>query len=198
MDNCFVDVTVEFLAVAFHSILYYASVYPKSIFESRRKYNIVVYRSIHPEVNQYIDLCLKSISETLKCKQLKRLEFSITDSEYKPLVKFVFDYDYFNSFDETADAYLIQTEQNIRTLCLQLSNISHKLNKLPEDRSFSIFIHTNESTAVCMASNPDLEDFPLIQVEEKFEESYKILPLKRFAVRNCNIDTYIEIIGDIA
>ncbi|CAH0727682.1 unnamed protein product, partial [Brenthis ino] len=198
MDSCFVDITVEFLAVAFHSILYYASVYPKSIFETRKKYSIVVYRSIHPEVNQYIDLCLKAIAENLKSGQLKRLEFAITDNDYMPVLKFVFDFDSVNNFDETVDAYLVQTEQNIRAFCLHLTTVNHKFNDLPDDRSFTIFIHTNESTAVSLATNPDLEDFPLIEVKESFEEcKNKILPLRRFLVRNCYIDTYIELINDL-
>ncbi|XP_075977620.1 DNA polymerase zeta subunit 2 [Anticarsia gemmatalis] len=193
MDSCFVDITTEFLCVAFHSILYYASVYPKSIFESRKKYNIVVYRSIHPEVNQYIDLCLKSIAECLKSNQLGCVEFAVTDSDYKPILKFVFQFDRNNYFNETTDAYLIQAEQNLRAFCLKLSSVSNNFKDLPEDVSFTIYVHTNESTAVSMAANPEFEDFPLVEVEEKQEETDKIIPLRRFPVRNHFIDTYIEL-----
>lgn len=192
MDNCFVDITVEFLAVTFHSILYYTSTYPKSIFETKKKYNIVVHRSIHPEVNQYIDLCLKTIAECLKSGRLKRLEFAITDNSYKPVLKFVFDFDHISDYDETSDAYLIKTEQNLRAFCLQLATVSHKFINLPEDASFTIYIHTNESAAVALASDPNLEEFPLVEVDEKYEESDEILPIRRFSVRNYNIDTYIE------
>lgn len=196
MDNqdiCFVDITIEFLAVAFHCILYYTSIYPKSIFENRKKYNIVVYRSIHPEVNQYIDLCLKTIGECLKCGQLNCVEFAVTDHEYKQLLKFVFQFDKNCYFDETTDAYLVQCEQNLRAFCLKLSSVSSNFKDLPEDCSFTIYIHTNESTAVCMATNPDLEEFPLVEVEEKQEETDKIIPLRRFFIRSYAIDTYVEL-----
>nr|XP_026487016.1 mitotic spindle assembly checkpoint protein MAD2B [Vanessa tameamea] len=192
MDSCLVDITIEFLAVAFHSILYYTSTYPESIFETKKKYNIVVYRSMHPELNQYIDLCLKSIAECLKTGQLKRLEFAITDNTYKPILKFIFDFDHMDVYDETADAYLIKTEQNLRAFCLKLATLSNKFTNLPQDGSFTIYIHTNESTAVAMASKPDLEDFPLVEMDDKYEDSDKILPIRRFSVRNCCIDTYIE------
>ncbi|OWR49754.1 hypothetical protein KGM_202943 [Danaus plexippus plexippus] len=43
-----------------------------------------------------------------------------------------------------------------------------------------------------MTSNPDLEDFPWVEVEEKVNESSNILPIRRFSVRNYNIDTYVE------
>ncbi|CAK1602571.1 unnamed protein product [Parnassius mnemosyne] len=193
MDNCFIDVTVEFLAVAFHNILYYVSVYPATIFEMRKKYSIVVYRSKHPEVNQYIDLCLKSVAECLKNGTLKRVEFAVTNEDYTPLVKFVFDFDKNAVYDENADAYLVQAEQNLRAFSLNLSTISNKLQNLPENKSFTVFLHTNESTAVSIASNPDLEDFPLVEIEDKVDELEKILPLRRFILRGYSIDAYVEL-----
>lgn len=193
MDNCFLDVTQEFLCVAFHNILYYTKIYPPSIFETRRKYSIVVYRSTHPEINQYIDLCLKSAAECLHNGQLSRIEFAITSNSYEPLAKFVFDFDKNFQHQETNDAYLIQSEQNLRAFCLKLFSISNKFSNLPADCSFSIYLHTNESTAVSIANNPSLEDFPLVEVESKQDESTNILPLRSFPVRNYNIDTYVEI-----
>lgn len=192
MDSCFVDIVTEFLGVAFHCILYHTSIYPKSIFETRKKYNIVVFRSRHPEVNQYIDLCLKNVSECLKLGNLKRVEFAVTDNAYKPVLRFVFDFDQLASYNDTTDAYLVATEQNLRGFCLRLAASSEKFIKIAEDGSFTIYIHTNESSAIAMASNPDLEDFPLVEVEEKVNESSNILPIRRFSVRNYNIDTYVE------
>ncbi|KAJ8735923.1 hypothetical protein PYW07_007543 [Mythimna separata] len=192
MDNYFVDITIEFLAVAFHSILYYASVYPKSIFETRKKYNVVVHRSIHPEVNQYLDLCLKSIGECLKSDQLDCVEFVVTDSEYKPVFKFVFQFDKNNYFDDTIDAYLVQCEQNLRAFCLKISSVSNNFVNLPEDCSFSIYIHTNESNAVAMSTNPEFEEFPLVEVSEKQEVTDRIIPLSRFSIRSYAVDSYVE------
>lgn len=193
MDNCFADVTVEFVAVAFHNILYQAAIYPPSVFETRRKYSIVVYHSIHPEINQYIELCLKSIAECLKNNQLSRVEFALTNVKYEPLIKFVFDIDRNYEFDETSDAYLVQCEQNIRAFCLKLSSMSDKFKDLPQDCSFSIYLHTNESTAVAIANNPDLESFPLVEVQKKHEDADNIVPIRRFTVRSYNIDTYVEL-----
>ncbi|KAJ2948206.1 hypothetical protein O0L34_g10016 [Tuta absoluta] len=96
-------------------------------------------------------------------------------------------------FDETTDAYLVQAEQNLRAFCLNLASISHRFTNLPDDRSFTIHLHTNESTAVALASNPDLEDFPLIEVDDIGEVTDFILPLRRFSIRNFSLDTYVEI-----
>ncbi|XP_068626490.1 mitotic spindle assembly checkpoint protein MAD2B [Battus philenor] len=192
MNNCFIDITVEFLAVAFHNILYYTAVYPPNVFETRKKYSVVVYRSQHPDVNQYIDLCLKSVAECLREGTMKRVEFAVTDNDYTPIIKFVFDFEKNVAYEEDSDAYLVQVEQNLRAFCLNLSAMSNKLRDIPDDRSFTIFLHTNESTAVSMASNPDLEEFPLVEVEEKAKEHDKILPLRRFNIRGYSIDAYVE------
>ncbi|XP_011560134.3 mitotic spindle assembly checkpoint protein MAD2B [Plutella xylostella] len=193
MDSCFIDVTVEFLCVAFHNILYYTSVYPRSIFETRRKYSMVVYHSTHPEVNQYIDLCLKSVAECLKNGQLSRVVFAVTDESHQPVMKFTFDLNKSDHFDETVDAYLVQCEQNLRAFCLSLSSLTSKFKELPEDSSFTIHLHTNESNAVALETNPDLEDFPLVEVKEQTQEAERIIPIRQFSIKNYNFDTYIEL-----
>ncbi|KPI95204.1 Mitotic spindle assembly checkpoint protein MAD2B [Papilio xuthus] len=193
MDNCFIDITVEFLAVAFHNILYYGSVYPGNVFDTRRKYSVVVYRCRHPEVNHYINSCLKSVEECLKCGTLRRLEFAVTNDEYNPIVKFVFHFDKNSVHEENSDAYLVQVEQNLRAFCLNLNTIIGKFQNNIENKSFTIFLHTNESSAVSMSINPDLQEFPYVEVEDKTEDCERILPLRRFELRGYSIDTYVEI-----
>ncbi|VVC95281.1 unnamed protein product [Leptidea sinapis] len=192
MDNCFLDIAIEFLSVAFHGILYYAYVYPRSIFETRRKYSIVVYRCIHPEVVQYIDMCLKSITECWKAGQLNKIEFAITNNTYEPIVKFVFDLDKINIQEDKSDSYLIQAEQNMRAICLSMSTLCDKFNELPDNTSFKILLHSTESVAVSVASNPGLEQFPLIEVEVE-KEFEQIHPMKRFRIGKYCLDTYVEI-----
>ncbi|XP_023941058.1 mitotic spindle assembly checkpoint protein MAD2B-like [Bicyclus anynana] len=193
MDACFVDITVEFLSVAFHNILYYASVYPKVIFETRKKYNIVVYRCLHPAVIMYIDKCLKSLAEAFKSNALHRVELVMTDLNHKPEFSFVFDFEFMANFDETADAYLVRIEQNLRAFCLLLGSVSKKFNALPEDSSFKIQLYTTESVEVALESIPQAEDFPLVEVEEETEELDNIMPLMRFSIRNYNVYTHIEL-----
>ncbi|XP_034830997.1 mitotic spindle assembly checkpoint protein MAD2B-like [Maniola hyperantus] len=194
MDACCVDVTVEFLAVAFHNIMYYASIYPKNIFETRKKYGIVVYRCVHPDVNKYVDKCLKSIGSALKTHDLHRVEFAVTDADFRPGLKYVFDFDRMDDYDDAADAYLVRCEQNLRAFCLLLATQSRKFKGLPADCSFAIYLHTNESIAEGLASTPDLEDFPLVEAENEVQEMDSILPVRRFTIRNYSIDTYIELL----
>lgn len=190
-NNCFVDITLEFLSVAFHNILYYSNIYPKSIFESRRKYSIAVQQSIHPEVNKYITLTLKTIEECLKKNGVTRIQFALTNAEFEPLIKFMFDIDVNRDFNETSDAYLIHCEQNMRAFCLNLCAKFHLLKPLPEDASFSINIHTNESTAIALSSDPQFEDFPMIETNKNVE-FHNVVPLRQFSVMNYNLSSYIE------
>ncbi|XP_047520023.1 mitotic spindle assembly checkpoint protein MAD2B-like [Pieris napi] len=192
MDNCFIDITVEFLGVAFHNILYYLSVYPNYIFETRRKYSVVVYRSIHLEVNEYIDLCLKSAANCLRNGELQRIEFLITTSSYDALLKFVFDINKIDEYDQTNDAYLVQAEQNMRGFCLYLTTLCDKFKGLPEDKSFMILLHTNESSAVAMTTNPNSEEFPFVETEENTQFD-KIIPIRRFCVQNYNLEMFVEV-----
>ncbi|XP_045769930.1 mitotic spindle assembly checkpoint protein MAD2B-like [Maniola jurtina] len=193
MDAYCVDVTLEFLAVAFHNILYHASIYPRNIFATRKKYGIVVYRCSHPDVNKYVDRCLKSIERALRTDELYRVEFAITDEHLKPALKFAFDFERVAVQDDAADAYLVRCEQNLRAFCLQLLTVSHRFQGLPADRSFAISLLTNESLEVELASMPELEDFPLVEAESEVDEMDAIVPLRRVTIRNYSIDTYIEL-----
>lgn len=63
------DVLSEFLEVAVHLILYVREVYPVGIFQKRKKYNVPVQMSCHPELNQYIQdtlHCVKPLLEKVR------------------------------------------------------------------------------------------------------------------------------------
>lgn len=49
-----VDIIVDFLVAFTHQVLYYRNLYPPSIFERRRLYNIAVQRARHPDLCSYI------------------------------------------------------------------------------------------------------------------------------------------------
>eukprot|EP00752_Nemacystus_decipiens_P003786 g3486.t1 len=53
-EEAMVDVFVEFLEAAVHSLLHARRLYPPDIFERRRKYGVPVWMSRHPELNSYI------------------------------------------------------------------------------------------------------------------------------------------------
>lgn len=54
--------TVE---VAIHNILYVRQIYPVELFSRRKKYDTPVWRSRHPELNEYISGAVKALGEEL-------------------------------------------------------------------------------------------------------------------------------------
>lgn len=53
--------------------------------------------------------------------------------------------------------YLLKLEQNLRAFCLKLLTSASYLQKLPEDATFSIQLHTTELANVEFNDNPAFE-----------------------------------------
>ena len=51
--------------VAIHSILYLRQIYPVDLFARRKKFDLPVWRSRHPELNEYISGAVKAVGEEL-------------------------------------------------------------------------------------------------------------------------------------
>lgn len=84
------EVLCEFLEVIIHNILYIRKLYPESIFVRKRKYGIVVYQSVHPQVNEYISDCLKAVEFHSWARQLKKLVLCIVTAN-SVIEKYVID-----------------------------------------------------------------------------------------------------------
>ncbi|KAJ7306629.1 hypothetical protein JRQ81_010048 [Phrynocephalus forsythii] len=78
------DVLSEFLEVAIHLILYVREVYPTGIFQKRKKYNVPVQMSCHPELNQYIQDTLHCIKPLLEKNDVEKVVVVILDKEHRP------------------------------------------------------------------------------------------------------------------
>ena len=61
----YLDVFTEFVEVLLHQIIYLRDIYPASIFETRRKFNLPLHMSQHPWVNEYIKKVVDSLRENL-------------------------------------------------------------------------------------------------------------------------------------
>ena len=57
-------ILVEFIEVLIHQIIKLERIYPDGIYGKRRKYNLAVFMSEHPAVNEFI----KEITEGIKKK----------------------------------------------------------------------------------------------------------------------------------
>ncbi|XP_008401799.1 mitotic spindle assembly checkpoint protein MAD2B-like, partial [Poecilia reticulata] len=85
------DILCEFLEVAIHLILYVREVYPSGIFQKRKKYNVPVQMSCHPELNQYIQDTLHCVKPLIEKNDAEKVVVVIMDKEHHPVERFVFE-----------------------------------------------------------------------------------------------------------
>ncbi|KAJ2588323.1 MAD2 mitotic arrest deficient-like 2, partial [Coemansia sp. RSA 1722] len=85
-----VDALCDFLEVYIHSVLYYRSAYPKTLFEDRSAFGILVKCSRHPELNQYILDAVSAVkTEFAKGDAAGDVMIEIIDEQSQPLESFV-------------------------------------------------------------------------------------------------------------
>ncbi|KAK9869735.1 hypothetical protein WA026_003471 [Henosepilachna vigintioctopunctata] len=186
------DVFCEFLEVAVHNILYTRKLYPETIFIPKRKYGVVVYQSIHPEVNSYICDCMKAVNYHLRKSQLKQF-FIIIQSGDHIFEKIVFDIVKMNS-DIQSDIYLLELEKNIRNFCLKLNSSCSYTDSLPLDTTFIIQIATTELSSLEFNDNPAFEEFPWTHcgLNDSVIANPDIIPLQTVDIGYLNMQIFIE------
>lgn len=156
------------LEVFINSILYLREVYPSSIFRRRKMYNMAVYISTYPKLNDYITNVLTAAHQLRKLGKLQKVELIIyknySSKSSKPIEKYLFDVDCntlsaLNGHAATEsepltngtsnDQYLIEFENTVRNGLMQLEQMSKKLKTIEcsddEDCNFKIELHTTES-----------------------------------------------------
>uniref|UniRef100_A0A8D0YRA6 Mitotic spindle assembly checkpoint protein MAD2B n=1 Tax=Sus scrofa TaxID=9823 RepID=A0A8D0YRA6_PIG len=115
------DVLCEFLEVAVHLILYVREVYPVGIFQKRKKYNVPVQMSCHPELNQYIQDTLHCVKPLLEKNDVEKVVVVILDKEHRPVEKFVFEITQPPLLSISSDSLLSHVEQLLRAFILKIS-----------------------------------------------------------------------------
>ncbi|KAF5282757.1 hypothetical protein FQR65_LT02754 [Abscondita terminalis] len=186
------NILCEFLEVVIHNILYIRKLYPECIFVKRKKYGVVVYRSIHPQLNEYITECLKAVRFHAKEKLLRRLLICIVGPEiiYERFVLEVLSLQ--NNFEK--DVLYMKLEQSLRDFCLKLQTTSSYLDPLPNSASFRIMLHTTNYSNLLYNNNPTYEGFPMICVQE-YEykiSSPDIVPMHTVDTDSLVLQIYVE------
>ncbi|KAF8516747.1 DNA-binding protein [Hysterangium stoloniferum] len=136
---------VEFLEVAIHNILYVRQIYPPDLFSRRKKYDVPVWRSRHPELNAYI-------SGAVKAGTVEKVVMVIKDPKDVPLERFIF------SLRQMVQLESYDRDQRIvgaisgkalshyfRSFLIKLSMLESQLGPLTEDNpSFAIILELLE------------------------------------------------------
>uniref|UniRef100_A0A8C1ZMY3 Mitotic spindle assembly checkpoint protein MAD2B n=1 Tax=Cyprinus carpio TaxID=7962 RepID=A0A8C1ZMY3_CYPCA len=160
------DILCEFLEVAIHLILYVREIYPSGIFQKRKKYNVPVQMSCHPELNQYIQDTLHCVKPLIQKNEAEKVVMVIMDKEHHPVERFVFEISQPPLLSISSETLLSHVEQLLRAMILKISVCDAVLDNNPPGRSSAIA--TKQS------------DFPWIVADEQevHMEEAKLIPLK--------------------
>ncbi|XP_078471368.1 mitotic spindle assembly checkpoint protein MAD2B isoform X3 [Lampetra planeri] len=188
------DILCEFLEVAVHMILYVRQLYPLGIFEKRRKYNVPVQMSCHPEVNKYIEDTLHCIRPLLEQNAVEQFVVAIVNKENKPVERFVFEISPPNVASHSLDEMLAGLERALRAFLLKISVADSILEENPADCSFTIFVHTLENAIASTEVVQMQKSFPLVQADEEeiAMSSARMVPLKTMSSAIFKMQMYVE------
>uniref|UniRef100_A0A8B9M3E3 Mitotic arrest deficient 2 like 2 n=1 Tax=Accipiter nisus TaxID=211598 RepID=A0A8B9M3E3_9AVES len=129
------DVLSEFLEVAVHLILYVREVYPIGIFQKRKKYNVPVQMSCHPELNQYIQDTLHCVKPLLEKNDVEKVVVVILDK----------DFHYFLPMVSNTCLCRSVLEQLLRAFILKISVCDAVLDNNPPAYHFSCRLYLHRS-----------------------------------------------------
>eukprot|EP00741_Cyanophora_paradoxa_P003574 tig00000093_g3472.t1 len=139
------DIISELLEVAVHQVLWVRKVYPRSLFERRRKYGMAVWMSRHPDVNDYILSAVTSFNEWTRQRMLERIDVVIIGASSAPLERFVFEFTPLQ--DGTQSLSLSEMETLMRSFLQKIQLGTGDLRDLPDDCSFRIVARTRRDYA---------------------------------------------------
>ncbi|XP_022252020.1 mitotic spindle assembly checkpoint protein MAD2B-like isoform X3 [Limulus polyphemus] len=160
MEVCKVaaDIYSEFMEVAINIILYWRNVYPAGAFEKGKIYNIPVHIAVHPEVQSYIENCIKIIHKLIENNEVEQVVICIFDRTLKPIEQFIFDIKIptIHTLDE--NNCFLDVELALRSFCLKIATFSGIIEPDPLAFCFAVQLHTKESTGAALAFNEDVAD----------------------------------------
>ncbi|ELR61108.1 Mitotic spindle assembly checkpoint protein MAD2B, partial [Bos mutus] len=205
------DVLCEFLEVAVHLILYVREVYPVGIFQKRKKYNVPVQMSCHPELNQYIQDTLHCVKPLLEKNDVEKVVVVILDKEHRPVEKFVFEITQppllsireggcpcagrtSSSLLPSSDSLLSHVEQLLRAFILKISVCDAVLDHNPPGCTFTVLVHTREAATRNMEKIQVIKDFPWILADEQDVHMHdpRLIPLKTMTSDILKMQLYVE------
>uniref|UniRef100_A0A452GKY5 Mitotic spindle assembly checkpoint protein MAD2B n=1 Tax=Gopherus agassizii TaxID=38772 RepID=A0A452GKY5_9SAUR len=171
------DVLSEFLEVAVHLILYVREVYPIGIFQKRKKYNVPVQMSCHPELNQYIQDTLHCVKPLLEKNDVEKVVVVILDKEFPP-----------------PNSLLSHVEQLLRAFILKISVCDAVLDNNPPGCTFTVLVHTREAATRNMEKIQVIKDFPWILADEQDVHMHdpRLIPLKTMTSDILKMQLYVE------
>ncbi|KZS03545.1 MAD2-like protein [Daphnia magna] len=190
-DEC-IGLLVDFLEVSLHQILWACKLYPSEIFRQTQKFNTLVYKSIHPEVNSYIDNTLNTVRNLLSNDFVEKLVLVIKND--KPVERFVFSFHSYYKTTPSGKVTLNVTEirQQATAIWLTMSQrLGSETHYDRENCTFAFEIHTRNVAYDKMLERQSTEDFQWI-VADNIMNPNSVMPIRKLDSNPFCIDVYTE------
>ncbi|KAL4211427.1 MAD2 mitotic arrest deficient-like 2 [Rhizopus azygosporus] len=199
-DNTATLVAVK-LEVWFHQILYYRNLYPRKVFEQRKKFQAPVYIAIHPEIQKYISQFVQSCYPLLEKGDIRCINLTVKNEKDDSIIeKVVFeinsvlkhvDIPLSKMYESESTCTLDDIEHHLRACLLKLNAIPSLLNNpaFSENRTFSLSIETTEG-GYPVLSHDKQQDVDWVPAEVD-TTSKRIIPIKSASMDIFRFNTFI-------
>ncbi|GAB6031846.1 MAD2 mitotic arrest deficient-like 2 [Chamberlinius hualienensis] len=144
-----VDVLSEFLEVVINNVLYIRRIYPQGIFVKKKKYGIPIQMSVHPELNNYLINCVKSMRSKLLANEVQAIAIAFLEESTSNIVqRFVIEIGDVKTAVKQCEHNLAAIEEVLRSFCVKIATCNVELKPLPPGCCFKLFIHTRSLNPV--------------------------------------------------
>ncbi|KFM65788.1 Mitotic spindle assembly checkpoint protein MAD2B, partial [Stegodyphus mimosarum] len=187
-----VEGITELVEIVLHYILYVRDVYPKAAFEKRQKYNLPIWKCLHPGVCSYIHKFMELATELLERQRKLDVVFTILGALGQRFEEFVFEIQVMDSnmIDETLTRYCETTLSNI---CFNI-NTCDSLKLYSGACTFSSHIRLNPEPVPISRLRGTLKNknFSWITFRRSKSEPWKrMIPLKTVENPSYGLQIYI-------
>uniref|UniRef100_A0A8D8YPA4 Mitotic spindle assembly checkpoint protein MAD2B n=2 Tax=Cacopsylla melanoneura TaxID=428564 RepID=A0A8D8YPA4_9HEMI len=191
---------LEFLEVAIHNILYYTNLYPRNIFDLKKKYNVPIHVINHAGLNQYIENVLNAVNFLAKKDQLNQVQLQISDEKDNPLQSYVFKIirlqNEAQELETSTDPFLVRMENAFQAFLVKLSTTTRsEMSALPENSQFELVLQLKDCYFVSNDEGDDqnFQKYQWTSQENAFApKDSRIIPLEAVNTSFMEMEMYIE------
>ncbi|XP_010272318.1 PREDICTED: DNA polymerase zeta processivity subunit isoform X1 [Nelumbo nucifera] len=180
-------ILVEFLEVAISSIVFLKGVYPPGAFERRRYMNVVVQRTRHPQLREYIHSAVTGLLPFIQKGLVERVAVIFFNNENVPAERFIFKLTINQSYGQKVEE--ANFEFSLRSFLIKLS-VSEPLTKtLPRDCRWEI---TAYFRSLPQASSSKEAESWIPTDTKQWQQPPLISPIKSMTSEPLTLQLYVE------
>ncbi|KAI5712369.1 hypothetical protein M8J76_015518 [Diaphorina citri] len=193
-----VNLWLEFLEVAIHNILYHKNIYPKKIFDLKKKYNVPIHVITHEGLNQYIANVLNAVNFLTQKDQLEQVHLQLSDEKGNPSQNYVFNVIRLQNVSQVIetsnDPFLVRMENAMQAFLVKTSLTNSEMPPLPENSQFELVLKLKDCHFVSnVEDDQTFQRFQWTGQEERFTpKDSQIIPLENVNTSFMQVEMYVE------